>query len=77
MSNHSSFTFERMRLMPGFNGDECKVGPHLIKTEHGMYLTYVMLHLSGVDVFNDSFFVKSVDGGKTFSEPQQLIDRVL
>lgn len=72
MCNHSSFTFERMRLMPGFNGKECKVGPRLIKTENGMYLTYDILNLAGVDVFNDLFFVKSVDGGKTFGEPEKL-----
>ncbi len=37
-----------------------------------MYISYKMLLLSGSDVFNDTFSVKSVDGGKSFGEPEKL-----
>ncbi len=66
------FTFERTKLIPGFDGKECKIYPRLVETEYGMFLSYSMLLLSGSDVFNDTFFIKSVDGGKTFGEAEKL-----
>ena len=66
------FTFERTKLLSGFDGKECKIYPRLITTDKSTFLSYGMLLLSGSDVFNDTFFVKSTDGGKTFGAPQKL-----
>jgi len=68
----SSFTYERIKLLSGFDGKECKIYPNLVKTEKYMYISYQMLLLTGSDVFNDSFFVKSIDGGKNFGAPEKL-----
>lgn len=68
----SNFTFERTRLMSGFDGKECKIYPRLTVTGKNMFISYGMLLLSGSDVFNDAYFVKSADGGKTFASPQKL-----
>lgn len=67
-----SYRFERMRLMGGFEGRECKIYPRLIQTDGGMFITYGMLLLSGSDVFNDSYFIKSTDGGVSFGSPEKL-----
>ena len=66
------FSFTRERFLSGFDGKECKVYPHLVDTGENMFLTYQMLLLSGSDVFNDLYVVKSIDGGKTFGEPEKL-----
>jgi len=72
MDNIPEFRFERVKLMSGFDGNECKVCPRLIETGHGMFLSYTMLLLSGIDVFNDTWFVKSLDNGETFGAPEKL-----
>lgn len=33
-------------------------------TENGVFITYTMLLLFGSDIFNDNYFVRSIDGGK-------------
>jgi hypothetical protein len=58
--------------MGGFDGRECKIYPRLTETEDRMFLTYSMLLLSGSDVFQDSCFVVSNDGGKSFGAPEAL-----
>ena len=74
--NTPTFTYTRQKLLPGFDGRECKICPRITKTENNnAFLTYSMLLLSGSDVFGDSYFVKSVDGGLTFGEPE-LLDRI-
>ena len=60
------FVFERRRMLSGFDGKECKIYPRMIVTENGTFISYGMLLLSGSDVFQDTYFVKSTDGGKTF-----------
>lgn len=70
--DHCNFTFERVKLFSGFDGRECKIYPRLIVTERNAFLTYGMLLLSGSDVFHDTYFARSVDGGKTFDEPRKL-----
>ncbi|MBE5785940.1 MAG: hypothetical protein E7324_00195 [Clostridiales bacterium] len=72
MENGTRFTYERIRMMGGFDGKECKICPQIVKTEQGIFMTYTMLLLSGIDVVNDIFFVKSTDGGKTFGLPEML-----
>ena len=70
--DHCNFTFECVKLFSGFDGRECKIYPRLIVTERNAFLTYGMLLLSGSDVFHDTYFARSVDGGKTFDEPRKL-----
>ena len=50
------FTFERTRLLSGFDGKECKIYPRLTVTEKNIFISYGMLLLSGSDVFNDTYF---------------------
>lgn len=66
------FTYERVKLMPGFDGRVCKIYPCLTQTEKYTYMTYGTLLLSGSDVAEGSYLVRSVDGGKTFGEPEKL-----
>lgn len=72
MSNNLKFSFTRERILSGFDGKECKVYPSLIKTERNTFITYTMLLLSGSDVFNDMYFVKSTDNGTTWGEIEKL-----
>ena len=66
------FSFERIRMLSGFDGKECKIYPRMTVTESGTFISYGMLLLSGSDVFQDTYFVKSMDDGKTFAEPEKL-----
>lgn len=72
MKNVLSFSFERTKLFPGFDGVECKICPSVIQTEKAVFLTYSMLLLSGSDVVNDHYVAKSTDGGKSFCTPEVL-----
>lgn len=72
MSAIPAFTYERVKLLSGFDGKECKVYPRLIKAENNIFISYSMLLLSGIDVFNDIYFVKSTDGGVSFGAPELL-----
>ena len=68
-----SFTYERERMFPGFDGTLCKICPQIIRTEGDTaFLYYQMLLLTGIDVDKGSFVRKSTDGGKTFGEPRRL-----
>ena len=71
---NAEFTFERIRMMGGFDGKECKIYPRLTVTEKNMFISYGLLLLSGIDVLNDTYFVTSTDGGKTFKCPKNLPD---
>lgn len=72
MKKIPEFTFTRERILPGFDGKECKINPSLVKSGNNMFLSYKMLLLSGSDVFNDTYFVKSVDYGVTFGANEKL-----
>lgn len=72
MSNNSKFTFTREKILPGFDGKQCKVYPSLVKTEKNFFITYQMLDLSGSDVFHDQYVLKSNDGGITFQQCEKL-----
>ena len=74
-TNGVGLTFERTRLMSGFDGKQCKIYPRLTVTEKNTFLSYGMLLLSGSDVFNDTYFARSEDGGKTFGDPE-VLDRL-
>ena len=68
-----SYTYERERMLPGFDGTLCKICPQIIRTEGDTaFLYYQMLLLTGIDVGKGSYVLKSTDGGKTFGEPQKL-----
>ena len=68
-----SYTFERKRLLPGFDGKFCKVCPSVLSDgENNALLLYTTLNLSGSDVFHGDFCCKSTDGGKSFSAPKQM-----
>lgn len=71
--NEIAFTYERERMFPGFDGTLCKICPQIIRTEGDTaFLYYQMLLLTGIDVGKGSYVLKSVDGGKSFGEPQKL-----
>lgn len=72
MSAISKFTFTREKLLSGFDGKQCKIYPNLVKTEKNFFITYGMLDLFGSDVFHDQYVLKSIDGGKTFSQGEKL-----
>ena len=64
------FSFSRQRLFPGFDGNLCKVQPSIATDGKGVaILGFQKLLLSGSDVFYGQFLSKSVDGGRTWSEP--------
>ena len=64
------YDFTRQRLFPGFDGRFCKIQP-TIATDGGgtALLAFQKLLLTGSDVFYGQFLTKSVDGGRTWSEP--------
>lgn len=62
--------FSRCRLFPGFDGKHCKVQPSIATDGKGtVFLGFQKLLLSGSDVFYGQYLSKSVDGGKSWSEP--------
>ena len=64
------FAFSRQRLFPGFDGNLCKIQPSIATDGKGIaILGFQKLLLSGCDVFYGQFLSKSVDGGRTWSEP--------
>ncbi len=67
------FEFEREKFCSGFDGEFCKTFPDICFVDKNTaFLTYTMLKISGSDTFQDAYCAKSVDGGKTFGEPQKL-----
>ena len=64
------YAFERRRLFSGFDGKHCKVQPTIATDGKGTaFLTFQKLLLTGSDVFYGQFMSKSIDGGRTWSEP--------
>ncbi len=64
------YDFTRQRLFPGFDGKFCKIQPSIATDGHGTALLgFQKLLLTGSDVFYGQFISKSVDGGRTWSEP--------
>lgn len=62
--------FTRQRIFPGFDGKLCKIQPSIATDGKGTALLgFQKLLLTGSDVFYGQFLSKSVDGGKTWSEP--------
>ena len=62
--------FTRQRLFPGYDGKLCKIQPTIATDGKGVaILGFQKLLLSGMDVFYGQYLSKSVDGGKTWSEP--------
>ncbi len=67
------YEFTRQRLFPGFDGKLCKMQPTIATDGRGTaLLAYQKLLLTGSDVFYGQFMSKSVDGGKTWSEPVEM-----
>jgi len=67
------FRLSRERLFPGIDGKYCKIQPNVATDWKGTaLLTYQRLLLSGCDVFYGQFISKSSDGGRTWSEPQEI-----
>ena len=72
-SKEVSYEFTRQRLFPGFDGRLCKVQPTIAFDGKGTaLLAFQKLLLSGMDVFYGQFMSKSVDGGRTWSEPVEM-----
>ena len=68
-----SYEFTRQRLFSGFDGRLCKVQPTIAFDGKGTaLLAFQKLLLSGMDVFYGQFMSKSVDGGRTWSEPVEM-----
>lgn len=66
-------SFTRQRLFPGFDGKLCKVQPSIATDGKGLaILAFQKLLLSGSDVFYGQFMSRSVDGGRTWSEPREM-----
>jgi hypothetical protein len=64
------YDFTRQRLFPGFDGKLCKIQPSIATDGKGTALLgFQKLLLTGSDVFYGQFLSKSVDGGRTWSEP--------
>ena len=62
--------FTRQRIFPGFDGRLCKIQPSIATDGKGTALLgFQKLLMTGSDVFYGQFLSKSVDGGKTWSEP--------
>ncbi len=62
--------FTRQRLFPGFDGKLCKIQPSIASDGRGTALLgFQKLLLTGSDVFYGQFLSKSVDGGRTWSDP--------
>ena len=66
------FEFTRQRLFPGFDGKLCKMQPSVASDGKRALLTYQKLLLTGSDVFYGQYMCKSADGGRTWSEPQEI-----
>ena len=67
------YDFTRQRLFPGFDGRLCKIQPTIATDGKGTaLLAFQRLLLSGSDVFYGQFMAKSVDGGKTWTDPAEL-----
>ena len=69
-----SYDFTRQRLFPGFDGRLCKIQPTIAFDGKGTaLLAFQRLLLSGTDVFYGQFMSKSVDGGRTWSTPVEMV----
>ena len=69
---NTRYDFTRQRLFPGFDGKFCKIQPSIATDGHGTALLgFQKLLLTGSDVFYGQFISKSVDGGRTWSEPAE------
>ena len=63
-------SFSRQRLFSGFDGRLCKVQPTIATDGKGTaILGFQKLLLTGSDVFYGQYLSRSVDGGRTWSEP--------
>ena len=70
LSAHGALDFTRQRIFPGFDGRLCKIQPSIATDGKGTTLLgFQKLLLTGSDVFYGQFLSKSVDDGKTWSEP--------